>query len=618
MTKMIQRIERMYLENGNLPIVLVCHSMGAKMGHYFLNFAKKQRGQEWLDKYVHTYMPLGAPHGGVGCAVRTGITGQGLDAMVDALVGNVADGLMMYRSWSCGNWLMPRILPKDVFPTCILRREGELGVTLASQIEVGSLFENRSKPPKELRLTVIFRDICAHSDYHPVRVNGKSMKISFDETFYIAVPDLGDEDELGKLVLYLEEPAGGIIGHYESKFMNIWRNATSWARYIKKKVSKFVRGVTKKWGTVIRVGVCEKPLKLRVSDFEKVGTEDTRHGMYTMETFTPLVRCKRGNPTNLSAEPNSTGSTTRVNRRRMSLRMSLKRAEIGTVALKLSYNPAPKPSSTKPSKTPMAMINEDTPQPPIMSNTIHFDKIKYDVMNATDVFKADGFVDNMFELVENVYEGDPLGPTKESSIDAPPVNCVRSIYGINVNTEAGAIYKKVPVVTVGDNKADCRYMLDKSANFRPTFAGLDSWAKLNLLTYKIKGGIVYETPRTLQNIPGQTSQKRVCGDGTVPYWNMVHALTWTDEVNVLTVDELEGASHRGVVADKRFFALLKRYCKVVDPRANAMMIMKNHVVKAGGGINALNTSTLQASSLMIQQNSPVAEESSPIAEENSC
>ena len=50
LTKMIERIERMYKENDNLPILLICHSMGAKMGHYFLNFAKHHKGQSWLDK----------------------------------------------------------------------------------------------------------------------------------------------------------------------------------------------------------------------------------------------------------------------------------------------------------------------------------------------------------------------------------------------------------------------------------------------------------------------------------------------------------------------------------------------------------------------------------------
>lgn len=271
------------------------------------------------------------------------------------------------------------------------------------------------------------------------------------------------------------------------------------------------------------------------------------------------------------------------------------------MSLKLSYSPPPESTGTKVSKTPIAMINDETPNPPVMGISKklnqHFfnkvNKVDYDVMNGTDVFKADGFVDNMFNLVENVYEGDPLGPTKESSLDAPPVKCVRSIYGINIPTEVGAIYRKVPVVTVGDNKADCRYELDKSARFRPTTklrTREDAWARLNLLTYRITDGVIFETPQTLQEVPGPAETKtcRVCGDGTVPYWSMSHVLTWKDEVEELTVDELDGAAHRLVVADERFFALLKRYCKVIDPRANAMMIMKEQLVGAtSSGIKTL-------------------------------
>jgi len=274
-----------------------------------------------------------------------------------------------------------------------------------------------------------------------------------------------------------------------------------------------------------------------------------------------------------------------------------------SISLILSYSPPPKSTGTKVSTTPMAMINDDTPNPPIMStptrlNTIAFDKVVYDVMNGTDVFKADGFLDNMFNLVQDVYEGDPLGPTKESALDAPPVKCVRSIYGINILTESGAIYRKVPVVTIGDNVADCRYMLDTSARFRPTTINSkeEIRAKLNQFSYKIDGGIIYETPQTLQDVPGETKQRRVCGDGTVPYWNLIHALSWKDKIDVLTVDELSGAAHRNIVGDKRFFALLKRYCKVIDPRANAMMIAKRTSNTTSLGIKTLKILTDDCSS----------------------
>jgi hypothetical protein len=100
-----------------------------------------------------------------------------------------------------------------------------------------------------------------------------------------------------------------------------------------------------------------------------------------------------------------------------------------------------------------------------------------------------------------------------------------------------------------------------------------------------------ETPRTLQNIPGKKEQRRVCGDGTVPYWNMVHALTWKTDIDELTVDELDGAVHRDIIGDERFFALLKRYCRVIDPRANAMMMMKSKY-NASNGIGGLSDLSL--------------------------
>ena len=70
--------------------------------------------------------------------------------------------------------------------------------------------------------------------------------------------------------------------------------------------------------------------------------------------------------------------------------------------------------------------------------------------------------------------------------------------------------------------------------------------------------------------------------GTVPYWNLVHALSWKDSVQELTVDELDGATHRGIMGDERLFALLKRYCKVIDPRANAMLMTRQTYSEAGG------------------------------------
>lgn len=65
-TKTIKIVEQLYNDNDRTPVVLLGHSLGCKTAHYFLNFAKVQKGQKWVDEHVHTYMPVGAPH--LGCS----------------------------------------------------------------------------------------------------------------------------------------------------------------------------------------------------------------------------------------------------------------------------------------------------------------------------------------------------------------------------------------------------------------------------------------------------------------------------------------------------------------------------------------------------------------------
>lgn len=74
-TRTMAQVERLYESNGRTPVVLVCHSLGTRVGHYLCDFA----GREWCDRHVHTYMPVGAPHLGAPKALRGNITG---DAMV--------------------------------------------------------------------------------------------------------------------------------------------------------------------------------------------------------------------------------------------------------------------------------------------------------------------------------------------------------------------------------------------------------------------------------------------------------------------------------------------------------------------------------------------------------
>ena len=215
--------------------------------------------------------------------------------------------------------------------------------------------------------------------------------------------------------------------------------------------------------------------------------------------------------------------------------------------------------------------------------------IVYEPWHARDLLDKDGFVSNMFDLHAEYYEQDPLGPITKSALDAPPVNIVRSIYGINVPTEVGAIYRKEDVVVIGDNKADARYRVDKTARFDKLDGSskshndeqqpIDPMVKEMITGHRINNGIMEEMPTALQQVPGTTEKRRCCGDGTVPYWSLVHCLNWIDSVPTVTVDELEGAVHRFVLSDKRFHALLQQHITVDDPRNTALATIEKGVSK---------------------------------------
>ena len=519
------------------------------------------------------------------------------------------EGVTMYRSWGSGPWLIPRDLPHWVFPPCIVRREGELGIKISSEIDVGLLFADREKPPKELRLTIIFRDkIQVSTDFCPLVMDGESnpasMIVSFEETFYLAVPYLEDgTDELGSLVFFLEEPSsGGQYHNYESKTRTQLRNATKWARGFKKNVTKLYRSVAKRIGPPLQVAVCEKPIEMKVSTFAECSST-TVDGTPVIESVIPFCRCKgsnshRNNENSENQEEESNSDIADNHQKEYHVFEDGQQEErmtapyvfdfdqqdkaIGSLSVYIRYNPPPNfQKHASKCTTKFAVMPQETPVPPVVSrktksNTISHEKIVYDAWNGCDVLDQDGFCKNMFDLHEEYYEQDSLGPTTKSALDAPPVNIVRSIYGINVPTEVSAVYRKNPVVIIGDSKADCRFQIDTSAGFakfddnstdpKAQKRIVDPRVEEMLKGYQLKDGIVKEIPETLQHVPGTTEKRRCCGDGTVPYWSLVHCLKWKDAVPTLTIDELEGAIHRSILSDKRFHALLQQHCTVDDPR----------------------------------------------------
>lgn len=182
------------------------------------------------------------------------------------------------------------------------------------------------------------------------------------------------------------------------------------------------------------------------------------------------------------------------------------------------------------------------------------------------------------------------------------------------------------MVIVGDDLADSRFELDTNVKFPSLTSDIvkyNKWARENLKDYKMVGGRILETPLTRQKLPLESTNlfdekivseakgegngesgmeyRRCCGDGTVPYWNLSHCLTWKSAVPDLRVDELEKAEHRGILADRRFLDLLRSYCIVKNPRTQKLLKSRPVDKKMEGGIGSLQAAIAENKSRPIDR-----------------
>jgi Lecithin:cholesterol acyltransferase len=175
--------------------------------------------------------------------------------------------------------------------------------------------------------------------------------------------------------------------------------------------------------------------------------------------------------------------------------------------------------------------------------------IKYEAQSAVDMISREG-VTTTINAIENQYDTDPLDPRGRTSFDRPPVGRIKAVYGINLPTEVAAVYRRHKAVVDRHDKVLNYHCLDTQAHVIDEESG-----------YITKGGKLLETANTVQ-----PDGEKVSGDGTVPYWSMQHVKTWNSKDCIVTVDTLDGAPHREILADSRFHDLLISYvCRIKDP-----------------------------------------------------
>jgi hypothetical protein len=149
-------IEETYHDNGNKPVVLLAHSMGNNMAHYFTNWvlnngdkvqqikgAVKSNGEAWLDKYVHSLFGIGGPYLGASEALRSCITGDDF-GMGPALLP-AADARRLCQAMGSGAWLLPAGRLAEHYPAAYdsVKHKTETSVKLGNGVVSGQ-YETRT------------------------------------------------------------------------------------------------------------------------------------------------------------------------------------------------------------------------------------------------------------------------------------------------------------------------------------------------------------------------------------------------------------------------------------------------------------------------------------------
>mmetsp|Transcript_10073 Transcript_10073/g.21646 ORF Transcript_10073/g.21646 Transcript_10073/m.21646 type:complete len:716 (+) Transcript_10073:79-2226(+) len=529
-TNTIGVIEELYHNNDSTPVVLLCHSLGCKVAHYLLNFALDTRGQEWIDKYVHTYMPIGGPHLGAPKAMRGLICGDkmGLDTFM-----NDEEALALSRSLGSCSWLVPSVLPEGVPVPNYILPHGVLEISLTHALDVDPLVNKRTglNNSQRYQLEIHTKDF------------GRSQKNSSQRAictqFHRISPDLGPNvvvftDKISfatetkphlreKLHFVLKEP-GFASAKVEGKKRCC--NPMVWClcclcipcMLIYKLLCGIIRGATLTAEAIaISAG---SSATLAFSEGTKIpkavwkGKEVTVDvPMYHTDDYAQSKRCwlwrKKPRKVNLSVKLRWTAFNQRRSYRKICSSIC----------------------------SPM----ESAVQLPF----VNAGGENYEEFSGYDLAEREG-LEKSLRFIKQAYDDDEYGPRHYSSMEPPPIKRVHAIYGVNLPTEVGCVYSRQDTC-LSDNVLQSLYLPDEKAKISKNTG------------YKMSGGLIMETPNTAQKVSGGIIEKS--GDGTVPYWSLAHAKTWNSKECRVTVKELDKAPHREILNDTRLHEGILNYVR---------------------------------------------------------
>ena len=531
-TRTIKQVEKLYATNHSTPVVIVGHSLGTKTAHYFLNFCLAKKGQSWIDKHIHTYIPVGAPHIGAPKALRSMISGDKMS--LDAFLSD-EEALTLGRSFGSGPWLLPQTLPAGVPSSAYVLPHGVLEISIDNTVDTEELTEKRRahSRPSRFQLIVVLGSTArkVKTPFHSTL----NTKVVFDDKISFATlpTPLGPNE--GALQFFLQEP-GISAAKYErsNRQFNpilcclnwllcccIW----TWAYYI-------IRGV-----------LCGVVQTLVLSADALTSVTDHSTNLALSDVVVVPSRVWKGQEAEIKVTLHHKDDYGKYDG--VLCFMTKRPSRTATLVVKMKWIPFHKEKSSERICSPICQSEMEGRSPHIVRGDRVFQEYP-----GYEIIEREGLTDAL-KMIKDVYDGDSkLDPRNKSSYDAPPVRKIHAIYGVNLPTEIGSIYKRKDTYFSGSNLKNL-YKLDSKAILAENHKHNHG--------YVVKGGILMETKKTPQAVAGG---RKVSGDGTVPYWSLQHCKTWASAQREVTVVEIDKAEHREILADARFHEALLQYCKI--------------------------------------------------------
>jgi len=530
-TRTVGYIEELFIGNNSTPVVILAHSLGCKVAHYFLNFALDKKGQKWIDKHIHTYMPIGGPHLGAPKACRGMISGDkmGLDTFL-----NDEEGITLFRTFGSGGWLIPSDLPIGVPGTNYILPHGVLEISFTQAVNTDPLVHKRTaiSRPKRYQLLVTTKGFDGAQKKDPRQIR---------------TPFHGISSDLGHNVV-------------------VFTDKISFATHTKPYYHETIQFLLQEPGLASAKNEKEKckcnpmvwclcclciPCMLAYTCIECLLHWLVRGATLTADAISGSTG---GNSTLAFSEsikvPNSVWNGNAVTIKVPMYHiddygqydswmcwMSKRESRKIDLFVKLKWVKFKKEKSFRRICSPVCRPSPNAIQLPITKNND-----KYEEFSGYDIMEREG-LQRSLQFIKDNYDNDKYLPRSHSAMDPPPVKRVHAIYGVNLPTEVGCIYKRQDVC-LSENMLQSLYVPDKKA-----IIGRNTG-------YMISGGCIMETKKTKQKIWGD---REVSGDGTVPYWSLAHSKTWNSKEKEVTVQELDNAPHREILADSRFHEAVLNY-----------------------------------------------------------